>query len=410
MMNTDSPKGVCPHVVLAGRRNAGKSSLINAICGQEIAIVSSIPGTTTDPVEKKMELLPFGPIVLIDTAGLDDIGQTGKSRIRRSREMLNRADAIILVTDGTVWGHAEEELIKKVGESELSCIIAVNVKDSVETSQIRDFVESIARFGHPVLLVSPEEGRGIPELKNSLARKLLEDQMEEGKIFADLLADLPGPLMLVVPIDSGAPKGRLILPQAQTIRECLDENRMCVVITEKQLDNCTDFLAEDPALVICDSQIVQLAAQNIPARIPLTTFSILMARLKGNLGSFAEGAKKLAHLNKNSRVLIMEACTHHPQADDIGRVKIPALLKKMAGNNLDIHFHAGRNMPEDNEYWDLIIHCGGCMLTSRQMRERQRWAHDRGISMTNYGMTISHAQGVLARSLEIFPELLDMVK
>lgn len=396
----ESPKSVCPHIVIVGRRNVGKSSLLNAICGQELAIVSAKPGTTTDPVEKKMELLPYGPVVFIDTAGLDDEGETGKLRIRRSEEMLGRADIAILVTDSLEWGQEEEKLLEKIREYETGCLVALNIKDKeLDTSQL-------SKSEFPSFIpVSPHKGAGMDELRTALLNEL-ERQKEEDdkKIFADLLQG-EGPVLLVVPLDSGAPKGRLILPQAQTIRECLDESRACMLINEKQLDNFNHYLAVPPVLVICDSQVVQKAAQKIPANIPLTTFSILMARMKGDLEQFARGAGKLSKLGKGDRVLIMEACTHHPQKDDIGRVKIPVLLRKMTGTDLDIHFHAGRNMPEKAD-WDLVIHCGACMLTNRQMKKRQAWARQNNIPMTNYGMTISKAQGVLERSMGIFPELL----
>lgn len=402
VMSQEAPKSVCPHIVIAGRINAGKSALINALCGQEIAIVSSHPGTTTDPVEKKMELLPLGTVLLIDTAGLDDMGDTGILRIKRSREMLTRADLVILVTDGDKWDDFEKDLFRQIEREEIPCIIAINDKDR-KLEACKELLDRLmTQENKCAVIISPVSGLGIQKLKNLIMQRLKEENDEKRKIFSDLVPE--GPILLIVPIDSGAPKGRLILPQVQTIRECLDENRTCVIITEKQLNNYKDYLSCEPALVICDSQIIQLAANKIPTHIPLTTFSILMARYKGDLQKFAQGAKKLSLLKKDARILIMEACTHHPQADDIGRKKIPALLKKIAGEDLDIHFFAGRNMPPEDEHWDLIIHCGGCMLSPRQMRMRQKWAHDRGIPMSNYGMTISHAQGVLDRSMAIFGE------
>lgn len=396
----ESTKSLCPHIVIMGRRNVGKSSLLNAICGQKLAIVSSRPGTTTDPVEKKMELLPYGTVLFIDTAGLDDEGETGELRIKRSEEMLSRADIVILLTDSLEWGDAEEKLLNKIRESDSGYIVAFNIKDrDFEFNQLPK-VESL-----PIIRVSPHKGYGIEELKAELINELERQKSEENKkLFADLLKD-EGPVLLIVPLDSGAPKGRLILPQVQTIRECLDENRPCMLITEKELVNYEKYLSCPPSLAICDSQVVQKAVHYIPGNVPLTTFSILMARLKGDLEQFTYGAEKLSKLKKGDRILIMEACTHHPQKDDIGRIKIPALLNKMGGEDLDIHFFAGRNMP-DEENWDLIIHCGACMLTERQMKKRQEWAKKKNIPMTNYGMTISKAQGVLERSLGIFPELL----
>lgn len=402
---TESPKSIIPHVVIVGRRNAGKSSLINALSGQELAIVSAESGTTTDPVEKKIELLPFGPILLIDTAGLDDEGEMGKKRIKRSEEMLSRADLIIILADALIWDEFEDKLLEKIKSYGIPYIIAVNAKD-----KNINFNEETSKNITPHIIVSPKSSQGILELKNILISKLQKQAEEDNKkkLIADLLP--PNALVLfVVPIDSGAPKGRLILPQAQCIRECLDENKVCIVITEKQLAHYQKYLAIKPSLVVCDSQIVKQVEEELAPDLPLTTFSILMARYKGDLEQFAKGTKKLSQLRKGSKVLIMEACSHHPQKDDIGRVKIPKLLKKFSGKELDIHFHSGRNFPEDED-WDLIIHCGACMLNGRQMRGRQKWAKDKNIAMTNYGMTISKAQGVLERSMAIFPDLLSQIQ
>lgn len=393
----DTPKGMRPHIVLAGRRNAGKSSLLNAISGQNAAIVSANPGTTTDPVEKTMELLPYGPVVFIDTAGIDDIGGLGKMRIERSINAAALADMAIIATDGCQWGDAENFLVDYFTRLKIPFLIARNKIDKDDSNSV-SFPAGIA-----VVPVSAKSGQGIDNLRKIICEKLSQGQTDNKFLVSDLLPE-SGLAVLVVPIDSGAPKGRLILPQAQTIRDCMDNGKFCMVTTDRTYPQIWKELAGKPDLVVCDSQVVREVAAQTPKDIKLTTFSILMARYKGDLVMFAKGARKLGQLKPGARVLVQEACSHHPQKDDIGRVKIPALLRKISGGDLEISFAAGRNMPLEDTECDLVIHCGGCMLTSAQMARRQNFSEKKGCPMTNYGIAISYAQGVLDRALEPFPE------
>lgn len=393
----DTPKGLRPHIVLTGRRNAGKSSLLNAITGQNAAIVSVNPGTTTDPVEKTMELLPYGPVVFIDTAGIDDTGDLGKMRIDRSINVIALADMAIIVTDGCQWGDSEKFLADYFTRLHIPFLIANNKIDTGDCNSVV-FPAEI-----PTVPVSAKNDLGIDNLRSIICENLSKGQSDDKYLVSDLLPE-SGLAVLVVPIDSGAPKGRLILPQAQTIRDCMDNEKFCMVTTDRNFPRVWKELARKPDLVICDSQVVKEVAAQTPNDIKLTTFSILMARYKGDLAMFAKCARKLGNLEPGEKVLIQEACSHHPQKDDIGRVKIPALLRKIAGGDLEISFAAGRNIPLENTEYDIVIHCGGCMLTSAQMARRQKFSENKGCPMTNYGIAISFAQGVLDRALEPFPE------
>lgn len=393
----DAPKGERRHIALVGRRNAGKSRLLNTIAGQQVSIVSSTPGTTTDPVEKAMELGKLGPVVLIDTAGLDDEGQLGAQRNKRSLDILRRADLALIITEGDAWGNVEAQIMQELGGTPY--LIARN-KSELGLSDSRQWRRANKIGAHvPIVDVSAKQALGIEDLLAVLT--VLAGEEERKPIAADLLPE-HGLALLVVPIDSGAPKGRLILPQAQTIRDCLDQQKLCLITTDKQLPAALERLRPD--LVICDSQVARQAAEATPEDIPFTTFSILMARYKGNLEKFAAGAETLKTLRSGDTVLIQEACSHHAQKDDIGAVKIPRLLCQMAGGDLNIRHSQGKELIAYPNDLKAIIHCGACVITAKQMRVRQENAEKCQIPMTNYGMAITLAQGLLERALKPFQQ------
>lgn len=397
----EAPKGLRRHIGLLGRRNAGKSSLINAVAGQNVAIVSDRPGTTTDPVEKVMEINGLGPVVLVDTAGIDDCGELGEMRNARSREILRRMDMAILVYEDGKWGEPEETLLAQLKKWNVPFIVARNKAD-LEKGQ----------YSHPVginpellVSVSAKNRVGIPDLMKLLIKHAPDDEQEGRPLLHDLLPE-NGLAALVAPLDTGAPRGRLILPQVQAIRDCLDGGNICVTLTEAQYKSGLAKLKSLPDLVVCDSQVVKRVVEETPPDVPLTTFSILMARLKGNLTELARGAAALTRLAPGDAIMIQEACSHHPQKDDIGRVKIPRLLQKMAGGELDIVFSAGKEFYEYDRRLKAIVHCGACVITRKQMNARQFAARESSVPMTNYGVAISLAQGVLPRALALFPEAL----
>lgn len=405
----DTPKGMRRHIAVLGRRNAGKSTLLNALAGQDVAIVSPIPGTTTDPVEKTMEITGLGAVVLLDTAGMDDEGELGERRVDRSLAASRRADLAILVTDRETWGVTENQLAAKLVQRKIPFVVARNKMGSPpagarETTQL--WREQAGLSGNvPVVDISAKSGDGLEDLILLLKDLNASLEAEATSPLADLVS-ADNLIVLVAPQDSGAPKGRLILPQAQAIRGCLDAGALCLTATDTGYPGCLRRLATSPHLVVCDSQVVRHVVANTPANIPVTTFSILMARLKGDLTTLARGAAALASLMPGDTVMIQEACSHHPQDDDIGRVKIPALLKKMAGGDLKIVFAKGKEMSAYEPAIKAIVHCGACVITRRQMLERQAEAEASGCPITNYGMAISLAQGILPRVLELFPDAL----
>jgi 2-iminoacetate synthase len=400
----DTPKGLRLHIGLFGKRNSGKSTLMNALIGQSVSIVSAHPGTTTDPVEKAYELAPLGAVVFIDTAGLDDVGELGALRVERTRGVLERVDlALIVVDDGRV-GTLEQGLIATLREQKTPFVVVFNKSDIAEPGKAQlmdlaaDNVESVA--------ICAARGSGIDALKEAMLRQAPEGGVDDARLIGDLIG--PGDVViLVVPIDLGAPKGRLILPQVQTLRDILDSDAISLMVKERELPEALARLATPPRLVVCDSQVVLKVAADTPREIPLTTFSILMARFKGDMIGLAEGAGALSRLRPGDRVLISEACSHHALADDIGRVKIPRWLRQFAGGNLEIDVKSGRDFPDDLSPYELIVQCGGCTVTRRQMLARQYRAARQGVPMTNYGMAISVVQGVLDRSLHCFPAALD---
>ena len=400
----DTPKGLRLHIGLFGKRNSGKSTLMNALIGQSVSIVSAHPGTTTDPVEKAYELAPLGAVVFIDTAGLDDEGELGALRVQKTRTVLERVDlALIVVDDGRV-GTLERALIATLREQKTPFVVVFNKADLAQPDKAQ--LIDLAADNVESAVVCAAQGSGIDLLKEAMFRQAPESGLEDARLIGDLIG--PGDVVvLVVPIDLGAPKGRLILPQVQTLRDILDSDATGMMVKERELPDALARLTAPPKLVVCDSQVVLKVAADTPREIPLTTFSILMARFKGDMIGLAEGAGAISRLQPGDRVLISEACSHHALADDIGRVKIPRWLRQFAGGNLEIDVKSGKDFPDDLSPYALIIQCGGCTVTRRQMLVRQYRAARQGVPMTNYGMAISVVQGVLDRSLQCFPAALD---
>ena len=381
MSMNDTPSSERLHIGFFGRRNAGKSSLVNAVTGQETALVSAVKGTTTDPVSKSMELLPLGPVVIIDTPGFDDEGSLGKQRVRRTRQVLNRTDLAVLVADG-VEGltDSDRELIGLFQEKEIPFIIAMNKEDLLTKREEQELAE--------------KEKIGQMSAKSTQTERLVGDLLRKGDL-----------VLLVIPIDKAAPKGRLILPQQQTIRDILDAGCSAVCVRESELADLLGRSGLNPAMVITDSQVFGKVSKIVPEDIPLTSFSILMARYKGFLQTAVPGAAAVSRLKDGDRVLVSEGCTHHRQCGDIGTVKIPAWLKKCTGAKLKLEFTSGKGFPDDLSPYKMIIHCGGCMLNGREMQYRMKCAMDQGIPFTNYGTFIAYIHGILRRSIGIFPDL-----
>lgn len=412
MTRNHTPSAERIHIGIFGKRNAGKSSLINALTDQNIAIVSDTKGTTTDPVLKSMELLPLGPVVIIDTPGLDDLGSLGEMRIKKAYQMLNKTDIALLVIDASIGMTQEDHnILTQIQEKEIPYIIVWNKADLTQTgSDEQQYptpegravqqMETTHFPRHFELWVSAKEHTHIEELKNKITQ-LVPVSDNQRRIIGDLLT--PGDfVVLVVPIDSSAPKGRLILPQQQTIRDILDSQATAIVVKDTELKDTLKKLGNQVKLVVTDSQVFQTVSQLVPAEIPLTSFSILFARYKGNLKTVTEGAYALDHLQDGDTILISEGCTHHRQCDDIGTVKLPNLIRKYTGKKINIEFTSGTEFPEVIHNYKMIIHCGGCMLNEREMKFRLKCAEDQHIPMTNYGTAIAHMNGILKRSLEVF--------
>lgn len=394
----DTPSSERLHIGIFGRRNAGKSSIINAITGQNLSIVSEVKGTTTDPVKKTMEMLPLGPVEIIDTPGIDDEGELGSKRVEKSYEILNRTDVAVLVADGEV-GLTEQDtaLIEELNDRKLPYVIAINKADLTEK---RDNVKN-------GVWVSAKTGEGIDELKKSI---ILAAPVEDNKVkpVGDLVS--PGDfVILVVPIDKAAPKGRLILPQQMVIRDLLDSDAVSVTVKEDALKSIIESLGVKPKLVITDSQVFERVAKDTPSDVLMTSFSILMARYKGNLKSAVEAVNAIKNLKKGDKILISEGCTHHRQCDDIGTVKIPRWLKSYVGDDVEFEFSSGIGFPKDLSPYKVVIHCGGCMLNEKEMKYRELCARRQGVPMTNYGVFIAFINGILKRSLEPFPDYRDML-
>lgn len=382
------------HIGFFGLRNAGKSSVVNAVTGQDLSIVSEMKGTTTDPVTKAMELLPVGPVVIIDTPGMDDCGEVGELRVKKARQILNKTDVAVLVVDGTVGlQDADRELLGLIEAKEIPHLIVYNKCDLTEYPV----------GGEQEITVSALAKINIEELKERIAQ-LAKGNESKKAVVHDLLkpSDI---VVLVTPIDSSAPKGRMILPQVQTIRDILDGKALCIVTQTEQLADALAALKEPPKLVVTDSQAFGKVKQIVPESVRLTSFSILFARYKGILKTAVEGAAALSHLKDGDLVLISEGCTHHRQCEDIGTVKLPGWVKEFTGKEIQFAFTSGVEFPDDLSPYALIIHCGGCMLNEREVRYRLKCAEDQQIPFTNYGTAIAHMNGILKRSLEIFPDL-----
>jgi [FeFe] hydrogenase H-cluster maturation GTPase HydF len=391
MSMNQTPRGERVHIALFGKRNAGKSSVINAMTNQELAIVSEVKGTTTDPVYKAMELLPLGPVVVIDTPGLDDVGELGQKRIEKTMEVLAKTDIAMVIVDSRQGvTQLEEELLEQIKEKRLPYLIVYNKIDlcsNRKTTEEGIFVSAVTR-------------EGIQELKEALGKIVPED--EKRRIVGDLLepSDL---VVLVVPIDKAAPKGRLILPQQQTIRDILESNAAAIVVKETELKQTLSYLAKKPKMVITDSQVFAKADAATPKDIWLTSFSILFARFKGDLEEEIKGVRAVEHLKDGARILIAEGCTHHRQCDDIGTVKIPNWLQKHTGKKFCFETSSGNSFPKDLEEFDLVIHCGGCTLNRKEMQHRIARIKKAGVPIVNYGILIAAMQGILKRSIEPFP-------
>ena len=396
MSLNNTPSGERIHIGFFGRRNAGKSSLVNAVTGQDLAVVSDVKGTTTDPVSKAMELLPLGPVMIIDTPGFDDEGMLGELRIRKTRQVLNKTDIAILVADAAEGlRDCDRQLLALFAEKQIPHLVVFNKSD---------LLTKIPADTEKEIWVSALNGTKIFELKERIAA--LKPQGEEKRIVADKLP--AGSIaLLVVPIDKAAPKGRLILPQQQTIRDILEGGSAALVVRDTELADTLTRLGRPPELVITDSQVFGPVSKIVPEAVPLPSFSILMARYKGLLEEAVRGAAAVADLRDGDTVLIAEGCTHHRQCDDIGTVKIPRLLSARTGKTLNIRICSGTEFPEDLSGIKLVVHCGGCMLNEREVRYRMKCAADQGIPITNYGILLAHLNGILKRSIEIFPELSD---
>lgn len=384
------------HIGIFGKRNAGKSSLINALTGQNLAIVSDIKGTTTDPVLKSMELLPLGPVVIIDTPGLDDEGELGNLRIQKAYQMLNKTDIAVLVVDATVgMTTVDEKILNRIKDKKIPYIVVMNKADLVS----EETVTTNINVG-TVISISAVQNKNIHELKEKIA-SLIPEEDNSRRIVGDLInpSDF---VVLVVPIDKAAPKGRLILPQQQTIRDILDTGATALVVRDTELKETLDNIGKKPSLVITDSQAFAQVSKITPTDIPLTSFSILFARYKGNLRTVVSGARALDNLEDGDTILMSEGCSHHRQCGDIGSVKLPQLLKKYSGKQLNFEYTSGTEFPLDVDKYKIIIHCGGCMLNEREMKYRLKCAQDAGIPMTNYGTSIAYMTGILERSVEMF--------
>lgn len=398
-------------ITIYGKRNAGKSSIINAITGQDIAIVSEVKGTTTDPVSKAMEILPLGPCMITDTPGLDDEGELGEKRIEKAMKVLNKTDIAILVSDISTYKNRvkfsakEEQIINNIKEKKLPYIIVLNKSDKIKTKEAKDIKQTVISNNPdvPVIITSAAYKKGIEELKDALV-SLVPDVKSKLDIVGDII-ERNDITLLVVPVDASAPKGRLIMPQQQVIRDLLDNNAIAVVTQVPELKDTLRRLEGNVKLVITDSQAFKEVSKIVPENIPLTSFSILFARHKGNLKKLVEGAAAVKNLKEGDKILIAEGCTHRRQCEDIGTVKIPKWLKEYSGKDFIIETCSGADFPTDLSSYSLIIHCGGCTLNEKEMKHRIQSAAAQGVPIVNYGIFIAYVNGILKRSIELFPSV-----
>jgi [FeFe] hydrogenase H-cluster maturation GTPase HydF len=395
-----TPKGFRLHIGLFGRRNVGKSSLLNAMTRQSVSIVSHVAGTTTDPVEKPMELLPIGPVLFIDTAGIDDVGTLGDLRVAKTRQIFDRTDVGLIVAAAGDWGDFEEHIYQELRTRNIPVVVVFNKNDlAAPAAALRQ------RFKDDkvnVIFTVANKAEGILDLREALIRSAPEEFINAPTIVGDLVP--AGELaVLVVPIDVEAPKGRLILPQVQTIRDILDVDAYSMIVKERELRDALDRLNRPPAIVVTDSQAFLKVAGDTPDEIPMTSFSILFARCKGDLSEFVRGTTRIESLRDGDKILVAEACSHHPIADDIGRVKIPRWLRQYVGGKLEFTHVQGHDFPADLSEYKLVIHCGGCMWNRREMLSRMLLCRRHGVPITNYGLTIAYSLGIFERALQPFP-------
>jgi [FeFe] hydrogenase H-cluster maturation GTPase HydF len=403
----DTPKGFRLHIGIFGRRNVGKSSLLNAMTRQNVSIVSEVAGTTTDPVEKPMELLPVGPVLFIDTAGIDDVGALGEMRVARTRQVFDRTDVGIVVVGAGDWGEFEEGILAQLQARKIPAVVVFNKVDLAKPPA--KLTARLKNQKTPVVETVASRGEGVLDLREALIRVAPEDFINAPAIVGDLVP--AGELVvLVVPIDLEAPKGRLILPQVQAIRDILDVDAYCMVVKERELRDALDRLRRPPALVVTDSQGFLKVAGDTPPQIPLTSFSILFARYKGDLCEFVRGALAIDTLRPGDRVLIAEACSHHPIGEDIGRVKIPRWITQYVGGKLDFTSVQGHDFPEDLSPYKLIVHCGACMWNRREMLSRMVRCRKAGVPIANYGLTIAYTLGIFERALSPFPAAMEVFR
>ena len=402
-----APKSFRLHIGLFGRRNVGKSSLLNAITRQQVSIVSHHAGTTTDPVEKPMEFLPLGPVLFIDTAGIDDEGDLGELRTQRTRQVFDRTDLGVLVTEPGAWGAFEDEILEQFDQREIPSIVVFNKTDLERPEP--GVLDALQEREVPVVFTAAQTGAGILDFRQALLDNAPEDFVNNPTILADLVG--PGEMaVLVVPIDKEAPKGRLIMPQVQSIRDLLDGDAFCMVVKDGQLREALSRLSTPPKLVVTDSQAFREVAAATPREIPLTSFSILFSRFRGDLVQQTLGAMAIETLQPGDRVLVAEHCSHHPIAEDIGRVKIPRWLTQYVGGKLNIEHMQGHDFPEDLTDWDLVIHCGGCTFNRRAMLGRIMRCREQGVPITNYGLVIAFSLGIFERALQPFPAALEALR
>jgi len=399
----ETPAGMRLHIGIFGRRNVGKTSLLNFLVGQDVGIVSDTPGTTTDVITKPMELKPIGPVLLLDTAGLDDVGQLGLLRVERSRKTMGRVDVALVVSDGPL-GDFEEQLLKELSATPIGRVVVFNKTDLWTPSDLD--MKKARDLAGLVTCISTQNQIGQDDLRQSIVAAIPQDFIDDRGILADLVG--PGDVVvLVVPIDLEAPKGRLILPQVQVIREILDCDARAVVVKERELADTLDMFKNKPTLVVTDSQVVLKVAADVPDAIPMTTFSILFARWKGDLDTFIQGTRVIDTLKPGSKILVAETCSHHPIGDDIGRVKIPRWLRQYVGGELHFDHMAGLDFPDNLKDYSLVVQCGACMTNRREVLRRILQAKSAGVPFTNYGLCISKSLGVLKRALSPFPILTD---
>ena len=402
-----TPKALRLHIGLFGRRNVGKSSLLNAMTRQQVSIVSAVAGTTTDPVEKPMELLPLGPVLFVDTAGVDDEGALGELRMQRTRAILDRVDLGVVVTEAGTWGSFEDGLIEELRQRKVPVVIAANKID--ERPLTDDERARLLHAGDALVALSALTGEGVGAVREALLRLAPTDHFDSRRIISDLVP--PGAVaVLVIPIDKEAPKGRIILPQVMAIRDLLDGESLAFVVQDRGLRRALDGLTSPPALVVTDSQAFASVAADVPPHVPMTSFSILMARFQGDLAEQVRGTLAIEHLASGDRVLIAETCTHHPIGDDIGRVKIPKWLGDYTGASLEFAHVQGRDFPSDLSTFRLVVHCGNCTGNRREMLSRIHRCREAGVPITNYGLTIAYSLGIFERALAPFPSALEVYR